>query len=155
MRARRPTPSGTRGASILELALVTPVLAMLVLGTLDATQCYRTQIRLENAAREGGAYAQVHPADVVCPDEQDIVERVLGEDEELSALTGFVVEVWRDDAAGDPTVPITGCGEPGAKAGERIRVEVSATHVVATPLVKRFLGSQLTVTGSYEVVVHG
>jgi Flp pilus assembly protein TadG len=140
---------------MVELALITPVLALVVLGTLDLTRCYRMQIRLENAAREGGAYAQVHPGEVTCEGDDDIVDRVVDEDEGLSALPGFVVAVTRDDASGDATVPVHGCRQVAFSPGDRVRVEATATYPIVTPLVQRAVGTHLTVTGSYEVVVQG
>lgn len=154
-RRRRSVPGRDRGASVVELALITPVLALVVMGTLDLTRCYRMQIRLENAAREGGAYAQVHPGEVVCEGDDDIVDRVMDEDESLALSSGFVVEVTRDDIAGDSTIPVTGCRQTTFEAGDRIRVEATAIYPIVTPLVQRAVGTHLTVTGSYEVVVQG
>ena len=146
--------SGDRGASVLELALVTPILAMLVLGILDLTQCYHMQIRLENAAREGGAYAQLRPGNVTCADD-DIIDRVVDEDDGMSALPGFAVHVLREDAAGEPTVPVTGCGQTTIQPGEHVRVEAIARYPIVTPFVQRVLGTHVDLAGSYEVVVQG
>lgn len=154
-RRHRSLRGRDRGASVVELALITPVLALVVMGTLDLARCYRMQIRLENAAREGGAYAQVHPGEVTCEGDDDIVDRVTDEDEDLSTLPGFVVEVTRNDTAGDATVPVSGCRQTTFEAGDRVRVEATATYLIVTPLVQRAVGTHLTVTGSYEVVVHG
>ena len=144
-----------RGASVVELALVTPVLALVVLGTLDLTSCYRMQIRLENAAREGGAYAQVFPGHVTCVDDDDIVDRVLDEDLDVVTFADLEVRVLREDATGEPTLSVTGCGQTEVSPGSRVRVDVTANHAIVTPFVQRAVGTHVVVTGSYEVVVHG
>ncbi len=140
------------GAALLELALVVPVLALVSLGMLALSGCYHTQIRLENAAREGGVYAQLRPGAVTCPDDDDITERVVNEDEGLAALEGFEVRVLRQDEQGRFSVPITGCGTAPIDSGDPIRVEVGAVYIVTTPLVKGVLGSAVPITGSFEVV---
>lgn len=157
-RARR----GSRGAAVLELALITPVVALLVMGVLDLSRGYHLQIRLENAAREGAALAQVRPGDVGCDSTRDIRDRVLAEDGDLADVPGFDVVVLTTDDAGGFTVEVTGCtaedgdgiGSPPAP-GARVRVEARAEYHVSTPMVAQAVGSVLHLTGSTEVEVQG
>ena len=151
-RERRRTRGG-RGAALLELALIAPALATIAMGTVEATTWYRTAIELENAAREGGAYAALHPADVDCPDQDDVIDHVVREHRDLVALEDLTVQVLRI-SAGD-AVPIVGCGTATVGAGEIIRVEVSAHHVILTPLVRGIVGSRLRMSGTHEVRVQG
>lgn len=51
------------GNSLLELALVLPLLLLLVLGTVDLGIGLRTAIALQNAAREGARYWSLNPDD--------------------------------------------------------------------------------------------
>lgn len=51
------------GNSLLELALVLPVLMLLVLGALDLSVGFRTAIVLQNASREGARYWSLNPDD--------------------------------------------------------------------------------------------
>lgn len=138
-----------RGASLVELALILPVLALLVFGTVDVARAYRLQVRLENAAREGAAFAQIYPNDVdgclSSPD--DIEDYVLLED---STLADPDVAVFREDGSEHEK-----CGVGDADAGERLRIEVSATFDVLTPLVENIVGDTLRLTGDAEVVVQG
>jgi hypothetical protein len=140
---------GDRGASIVELALIAPVMAILVFGVLD-----RMNIRLENAAREGAAFAQVYPNDVTCGPSGSIVGQVAAEDPGLDALPDYDVIVRGQDDDGDWVV-MDGCNGSVSSAGERVRVEVSVRYDIVTPLVAQAVGNAITLTGAAEVRVQG
>lgn len=143
-----------RGASILELAFVLPVMSLLVFGVLDLGRGYRMHLQVEAAAREGVAYAQIHPNDLECALGPDIIERVSAEEDGLAQRPGFRVAVYGQDDDGT-FVPVTGCDGDVAESGERVRVEVTVTYDVLTPLVERAVGSTITVTGAAEARVQG
>ena len=48
---------GERGSSLVEFAIVAPVLVLMVLGTVDMADAYNAYIGLSNAAREGARLA--------------------------------------------------------------------------------------------------
>lgn len=150
----RPT-RGDRGASILELALLAPVLAMVVMGVLDLGRAHRQQIRLDGAAREGAAHALLAPNDVECTGDDDIAGKVAAADAGLPGQPGYSLTVLGEDASGDPTVPVTGCGGSTVEAGEHVRVEVGMEHRILTPLVAMVVGDEIPLTGSSEVEVLG
>lgn len=154
MAGSRDSTRAERGASILELAFITPIMALLVMGVLDVALAYRMQIRLENAAREGSAHAVLNPNDVDCPVGMDITDRIIGEDD-VDDLPSFAITVLAEDFGGEPVVPVTGCGGTEAQPDERVRVEVAATYDVLTPLVERAVGSSIRLTGSSEIEVQG
>lgn len=135
----------------MELALIAPVLVLLVFGVIDLARGYRLQIQAENAAREGAAYAQVRPNDVVCASYPDITERVAAEESGLTSHPGFQLRVWGQDGGG--WEQITGCGGSVADAGERVRVDVNVTFDVMTPIVEQVVGGTIDLTGSAEVRV--
>ncbi len=153
MRPVRPKPR-ERGASIVELALIAPVMVLLVMGVLDLGRAYRMNIRLENAAREGAAFAQVYPNDVTCGPSGNIRGQVEREEPSLKATPAFTVVVEGQDAGGTFT-PMSGCTGTVASAGERVRVRVSARYDIMTPLVAQAVGGSLTLTGDAEVRVQG
>lgn len=143
--------AGERGASIVELALIAPVMVLLVFGVIDLARGYRLQIQAENAAREGAAYAQVRPNDVDCASHPDIRERALAEESSLSSNPGFHLAVWGQN--GGSWQKITGCGGSVAEAKERVRVDVTVRFDVMTPIVERVVGGTIDLTGSAEVRV--
>jgi len=49
--------------SVVELALILPFLLLLILGTIELGQGFRTYMALGNAAREGARWLTTHPAD--------------------------------------------------------------------------------------------
>ena len=140
-----------RGAAITEFALLAPVMVLLVMGVVDLARGYQMQIRLENAAREGAAFAQTDPNDVTCGAFGNITDHAMGED---SGMTG-TVRVFGEDAVGDLTVPITGCGSDIAESGERVLVEVRQSFDVIVPMVERIVGDEIELTGAAEIEVQG
>ncbi len=144
------TPGGERGASIVEFAVLAPVMVLIVMGVVDLARGYQMQIRLENAAREGAAYAERYPNDVSCAAANDITDRVIAEDG-VNTLPEFQVAVFAEDAGGTMTVPLTGCGGTTADSGDRVLVEVSGRFDILTPLVAQAVGGSIDITGSAEV----
>ena len=57
VRVMRYLAHGREGAQLLELALVLPVLAVIVVGVLDFGEAYNLRQKLNNAAREGARFA--------------------------------------------------------------------------------------------------
>lgn len=143
--------SRERGASILELAFLLPVMLLLVMGVIDLARGYQLHIQLENAASEGASFAHRYPNDVSCePD--GIVSRVHGEEPGVDATPDFTVTVFAEDETGGMAT-IDGCGDTDVGSGQRVRVDVTATFDVLTPMVARVVGSELSLTGSAEVEV--
>lgn len=52
--------SSERGAAAVEFALILPVLLLMVLGMLEFSRAYNTQISLSGAAREGAREMAIH-----------------------------------------------------------------------------------------------
>lgn len=133
--------------------MITPVMVLLVMGVLDLSRGYKMQIELSNAAREGAAFAQIYPNDVYCPSKDDIIERVQDERDGIVTTNSFTVRVFTEDASGDMTVEVTGCGGTTVDAGDRVRVEVSGIFDVFTPLIEEISGPVIYINRSAEVVV--
>ena len=53
-----------RGQSMVEFALVLPLMVTVMLGIVDFGFIYFVRGSVENAAREGARYGSIHPADV-------------------------------------------------------------------------------------------
>lgn len=54
---RRVVPGGERGAVLVELALVLPLLVMLLFGIVEFGRGYSAKVQLTGAARDGARYA--------------------------------------------------------------------------------------------------
>ena len=160
---RRRARVREEGAAIVELAFILPLLALLVFGTVDLVRAYRLDVRLEAAAREGATFSQIYPNEVDCPDAmEDLHQRVALEDPDLDGHPGFSIRAMRRNPLaplGDPYVEYDTCESDGGpevvKAGERVRVDVSATFDVLTPLVEIVVGQTIEMTSSAEVETQG
>ncbi len=161
MKPRPVRGRSERGAALAEFALVLPLLALIVFGTIDLGRVFRLNTRLANAAREGAGTGQFDPyrVDTGCRGHANVVDRVKDEDAGLATLPGFVVRVFKRDSVTGSLVPpggITGC-DPAAPTvtivpGDRVVVQVEAVLDALTPLSGR---AHITVRGSHEVVVQG
>lgn len=139
----------------MELALIAPVMVLLVFGVLDLGRAYRLDIQLENAAREGAAFAQLLPNNAFCADPKlDVETRVLAEEPGLDDLPGFDIEVFGENSDG-VVVQVDDCGAKRVGRGDRVRVDVSASYEITTPLVAAVVGSSLQMTRSAEIRVQG
>jgi hypothetical protein len=58
---RHESKGEERGQSLVEMAVITPFLLILLLAIFEMSQAYRAYIALVNAAREGAAYASLYP----------------------------------------------------------------------------------------------
>ena len=127
-------------------------MVLVVFAVLDLALAYRLQIRLENAAREGASYAQLHPDQVRDCGDGSIWDRVVAEDDGVEDLHGFEVVVLREGLGGT-NVPVSGCSTTIPR-GTRVTVEARAEHRLLTPLVSKALGSTVVrVAGTAEVEV--
>lgn len=90
----------TRGQSLVELAVMMPVLVLILAGILDLGRAYMTLIALRDAAAEGAAYAALHPTDT-----NQIVARVADSSSGLVKVAPDMVAVECPEAA--PGQPIT------------------------------------------------
>ncbi len=63
MRHKKSNKSN-RGQSLVEVALVLPIILMILLGLLDFGRAYFTLVALHDAADEGATYAAIRPRDI-------------------------------------------------------------------------------------------
>lgn len=109
------TAQEERGATIVEFALILPILLMLVMGVIELAIAFNRQQGLHAAAREGAREGSIPTAT-----QSDISGRV------NSALIGVPID-------GAPTVTITpNTSEPCASASSVV-VEVSSLATVSIP----------------------
>jgi len=116
-----------RGQSLLEMALILPVLLLILSGLLDLGRLYYAYVAVTDAAAEGAAYAALHPEYAAIPPEDEgneIVNRAQDASVGLVAIERVLVGIdcletdCRDPASGDP-----------------ITVTVGYSFTVATPVI--------------------
>ena len=140
--ARYRRRSRSRGQSIVELALILPVLMLLVASTLDLGRMFYSQVTITNAAREGAYEAAYNPSsfisDAPCHTTQNrVMCRVLSE------AKGSFVQVAKADVA-------LACNPSCSTGiGNTVKVTVVGHFALLTPILAPFLGgSDVTLSSS-------
>ncbi len=64
-KTHRKSNHAGRGQSLVEFALVLPIILMILLGLLDFGRAFYTMVALRDAADEGASYAAIRPNDTV------------------------------------------------------------------------------------------
>jgi Flp pilus assembly protein TadG len=97
-------PQLSRGQSLVEFALLAPILLLLILGAMDFARMFSTKVTLTNAAREGANYLTRHPEED--PDKLNNTIAVI--DSEAVDITGIqkFISCSNDCETGD-TVTVT------------------------------------------------
>jgi Flp pilus assembly protein TadG len=98
---------GERGQSILEAALVVPVLLLLLAAVVDAARAFDAYIILTNAAREGARFAAIEPEPTISDIQDMVVVDVLGSGTNITHMADFApgnVQVARGNVALTVTV---------------------------------------------------
>lgn len=139
-RVCRTLHLGRRGQALVEMALVTPVLLLLLAGAVDLGRAWYSQITITNAAREGAMEAASNPdsyqAGQPCSDANMVVCRAMREAE------GSFVEVQ----AADVTMTCSAaCVEGTSAAPNTASVQVEGDFSLVTPILTWLFGGQ-TVT---------
>ena len=116
-----------KGQSIVELAVLFPLLMMLLMGLLDLGRAYYIMIALRDAAEEGAAYAAIAPSDQT------------GIKARATDASGDLVTINADDVQ-IATASLT--------SGEPITVTINYQYDFYMPLAQPFLPEEgLTLRG--------
>jgi PKD repeat protein len=140
----------SRGQALVEFALVIPVMLLLVVGGLDVGRLFFSWIEVNNAAREGAAYAGGNPTDT-------------------SGITGHVqTETNSQGQGGEGSVTVAvscantsnatiACANApgGSGTGNTVTVRVTRPFSFVTPIIGNILGSSVNLTGSATSAVYG
>ncbi|CAN5299545.1 hypothetical protein BH24CHL10_BH24CHL10_02060 [soil metagenome] len=121
-----------RGQSLVEFALILPILLILLLGLLDFGRAVAAYNSVSNGARSGARVAIVNQ-------NQEAITTAVG-----SEALGVEVDVQFDpNAESDPLCPRIGC---------LIEVSVSTQYNPATPIISNLVGT-LTVSSSSRMAI--
>lgn len=116
---RHQRPAAERGQSLVELAFVLPLLAIILLGAIDFGRVFYSYITITNASREGARYGSANPTDTT-----GIKNRVIAE------ATGTVtIDPNRITITCNPSP----CGEDSDSI--TVRVEADFVIIVAAPFL--------------------
>lgn len=132
-RRRRPR---SRGQSLVEFAMILPIMLVFLAGVLDLGRVFYATITLNNAAREGAFQAAQTPDSFdqgqPCNTATNLVTcRVQLE----SADSGVTIAATDIDMTCDP-------GSCDKAAGNTVRVDVTGTFTLVTPLLSVIFGGQ-------------
>jgi hypothetical protein len=146
--------SRRRGQSLVEFALILPVLLLLVLGAMDLGRAYFTSISLENAVKEGAFFGARAPecatdATVDCDDPGNVEARVEIE------LDGHTVSTFQAKCFAAGTTVFTGPGKALADCvdGDLYYVRAQSPFTLITPIMSNIVGSSITLTSDASAVV--
>lgn len=140
--------SNERGAALVELAVVLPVLAVLLVGTIDFGRVFRDAMIVTNAARAGALYGGQS-----IPKSADTAGMISAADAVLSANnlgTGPASQASRSCVCADnsgnftPTSPANTCS--ATCAGGHVVVTVTVTATRTFSMINPFPGLPSTVT---------
>ena len=145
----------SRGQSLVELALILPVLLLLIASALDLGRIFYSQITIANAAREGAYEAAYEPTSFIPNgDCNKITNRIMCR--VLSEAKGSFVAVKKADVAVDCR-DSAGTSNPACTEaiGYTVTVTVLGRFTLLTPLMAPFLGGSnvtLTSTATSQIV---
>lgn len=150
-RGPRPTRARTRGQSLVELALILPVLLLLFASALDLGRLFYSQITISNAAKEGALEAARNPAlfDSTQPCDATtnrVICRVINE------ATGSFYSISPSDVS--LTCSPSPC--PASPAiSNTVTVTVNGHFTLVTPILAAFTGGQTISISSSAVAQLG
>lgn len=131
------------GQALVELALMTPILLLLIAGIIEAGRAFYVYIQLANASREGARYGMLSPTDVS--------GITVGVSRELPTwITGSTTAVTC--AAAGTTTFATCNTNTNARAGDQLRVTVAYNYTPIMPVLNG-ISSITTVTMSTSSIM--
>jgi len=147
-RRRRRSTRSSRGQSLVEFALVLPVLLILVLMAIDFGRLFSSWVTLNNAARVAANYAAANP-DEAFGAGSDYETQVNKEGFASLNATCATAGVPPPDFA-DTAVDTNGTTH---NMGDVATVSISCNFKVLTPIISAVVGSSLPITASSSFTI--
>ena len=148
--ARSPRSHKSRGQALVEFALLTPFMLLMLAVGVDAGRLFFTWIEAVNSAREGAAYAAGNPTDTT-----GITAKAVQEpnSQAQSGVTSATVTA----TCANPSRVTIACSTAvgGNGTGNTVTVAVSRTFSFLTPFVSNIVGNSFTITGNATAAVFG
>lgn len=162
----RARPAAWRGQSLVELALVLPLFALILIGTVDLGRAFFYYNRLTDAVEQGALYGIHYPAQVTSANSSDpnnIVWIVTHEsassagtiDTDLGNVTAtcYVGRTTTLRGTGDCAAVDSTSGAPLVQSGDTIAVRATYTFHPLTGQLIGILGSGFNMSRSIRMVV--
>jgi Flp pilus assembly protein TadG len=146
----------SRGQSVVEFALVLPILLLLLAATVDFGRLFYAYVAVENAAKEGALYGARSPlcddaTNVNCSDPNNVAWHVTNEASNLKDSNGVSLlssTVACRDTAGTLVQPINNCVD-----GYTYQVTVTSPFRLITPLLSTIVGQNITLRAEAQSTV--
>lgn len=131
--ARKPDSSSDRGASLVEMAMITPFLVLLLLGIIEFGWFFGQFNEIRHAARDGARFAAVSTPDIDGDSDFD-------EDDVLTAVCAAL------NLAGSNRVDVDIQQVTGDQIGDTATIEVTVDtpSLSGAPIISSFIPSNLT-----------
>jgi hypothetical protein len=141
--------SDESGVALVEFAIMLPLLATIVFGTVDLGRAYTTYEHMKNAAREGAYLAKTFPKCQwddglgTCPNPGDIWDRAVAESSSKASDLTLSVTVppttYTSGAGGTKGTLQTSTASSGVGTAITIKVTDNNFHLL-TPFIQAFTG---------------
>jgi cell division septation protein DedD len=136
------------GQSLIEFALVFPLLLLLLGGAIDLGRAFFTGVAVENAAKEGALFGATSPAcdadRAGCGDPNNVAWHVENES------PGLAVTWTAECVRGGSTVALASC-----EADDLYRVRVEHEFTLVMPILSAIVGGDVPITSEAVAVVYG
>ena len=147
-----PRREGPRGQSLVELALVLPILMLFTLMAIDFGRVYFSYIEIRNAAREAANFAANSPTDtagiLAAAQQETNAQAQSGE----SAIQ-IPAPVCKD--ASGTGIACLNAKENGSGVGNTVTITVAEDFSFLTPFVNNFFGNSFTMSTAATSTVYG
>lgn len=114
-----------KGQSIVEFAIILPVLLLVLCGIIDFGWIYSNELSLNNCTREGARYGSIHA----------------GEANAEEMITNRILDVSTDSLKKDMTIEVSFTNTTDPTAGDVI-ITVESRIDILTPIVGVFFDNQ-------------
>lgn len=145
-------PERSRGQSLVELALIAPLLLLLMAAAIDLGRLFYAYVAVENAAKEGALYGAVNPIcatqSSLCPNPMNVTWRVQNETGASALPGGIQVGAIQCLAPSGTSKTLVSCVD-----GDTYVVNASHQFTLITPIIGSIVGNSLTLSSQSRSIV--
>ena len=146
----------SRGQSVVEFALVLPILLLLLAATIDFGRLFYLYVAVNNAAKEGALYGARAPlcdddSNPACGDPNNVAWHVANEASNLVDSNGnslLATTVACRDTSGVLVQPINNCVD-----GYTYQVTVTSPFTLITPMISNIVGQTIVLRSESQATV--